>query len=440
MKFSKERLRLGFIIVLLILTTIFLSFYDKVLSFPEELKAIEGKERILELQFPFNVSVRSDNGDLLINGNHLKNKYIVVNLSEPVSLKFLQQGTINLELKMLGLIPLKKIKVNVIPEIKVVPGGHSIGVKLRSDGVIVVGYSNIIGPDSKKYSPGRSSGIQLGDTIVEINKEKILGVEHMAEIINETSGSEVELKIKRNSKIFSINVKPIYNKQEGLYQLGLWVRDIAAGVGTLTFYDPENKVYGALGHIITDIDTGKPIEISEGEIIKAKIAAIEKGERNKPGEKKGVFVQEDKIIGNIQKNTSYGIFGILNQELNNPYYHLIPVGIISEVQEGPAEMLTVIKDDKIERFNIEILKVFHQKNPDNKGMIIKITDKRLIDQTGGIVQGMSGSPIIQKGKLVGAVTHVFVNDPTKGYAVFAEWMVGLAKEYNENSNNTVVNF
>ncbi|MGI6425594.1 MAG: SpoIVB peptidase [Tepidanaerobacteraceae bacterium] len=232
----------------------------------------------------------------------------------------------------------------------------------------------------------------------------------------------------------TIEINPV-KSSTGIYQIGLWVRDIAAGVGTLTFYDPNTGLYGALGHIISDADTGKIIEVGNGEIIRARVASISPGRRNQPGEKRGVFINEEQIIGNIISNTPYGIFGKSYYPFENPLYSTLPVATINQVQEGKATILTVVEGEKIEEYDIEIQKITQQSYPNGKGMIIKIVDQELIKRTGGIVQGMSGSPIIQNGYIVGAVTHVFVNDPTKGYGIFLEWML---QEINKISSNEEV--
>jgi len=435
----RKKTKMHLLLVFILIIFAFLFYYDKISNLPDEFTVIQGDEKVLEFNFPINAKVKSDNFGFLINGSTLNQDNFIVDLSKPISLKFLDQGTTNLEFNI-GFLPIKKIKVDVVPEKNVVPGGHSIGVKLRSNGLIVVGYSNITDCNNRRYSPGKKAGILIGDVLMEINNEKILDVDHMTELVNKAKGSNIEIKLNRDSKILTLSVEPIFNNHDKLYQLGLWVRDVAAGVGTLTFYDPNNMFFAALGHIITDIDTGKPIEISDGEIIKAKVTSIEKGEKNRPGEKKGVFIQESDIIGKIMTNTTFGIYGKLNQKLMNPFYDTIPIAMIEEIQEGPAEILTVIQDDKIEKFRIEIIKIFNQNKPDGKGMIIKVTDPRLLDQTGGIIQGMSGSPIIQKGKLIGAVTHVFVNSPAKGYGIFAEWMLNPITEIDKNCEKAITCF
>lgn len=232
------------------------------------------------------------------------------------------------------------------------------------------------------------------------------------------------MSIKRNGQIVDKQLKPAFDVEDQAWRLGLYIRDSAAGVGTLTFYAPEQGVYGALGHVITDMDTQTAIEVEDGQVLQSSVTSINKSQHGEPGEKRAHFLKEGKILGNVVRNTPFGIFGKMKNVPTHGYDSKpLPVAFAEEVKEGPAEILTVIGGQKVEKFKIDIVHVTKQSSPATKGMVIKITDKRLIENTGGIVQGMSGSPIIQNGKLVGAVTHVFVNDPTSGYGCFIEWML-----------------
>ncbi|CEI84092.1 hypothetical protein J18TS1_40880 [Oceanobacillus oncorhynchi subsp. incaldanensis] len=312
-----------------------------------------------------------------------------------------------------------------LEDVRVVPGGQSIGVQLETKGVLVVGHHQVKMSEGVK-SPGEAAKINIGDTIVEINGQKI---NHMTDIkpIVDHSGKEnkkMQIKLKRGDKYIETNLQPIFDKKENAYKIGLYIRDTAAGIGTMTFYEPETGKYGALGHVISDMDTKKPIDIKQGSIIHSSVTAIEKGDNGLPGEKQASFQTQEKRIGNITKNTDYGIFGVLEKEVNHEKYdETFPVALSHEVKEGPAKILTVVDGEKIEEFDIEIISSVPQKSASTKGMVIQITDPRLLELTGGIVQGMSGSPIIQNDKVIGAVTHVFVNDPTSGYGVHIEWML-----------------
>lgn len=413
---------LGIFLAFIIIFSAFVLDYYRFYDFPDEIRIIEGKKQEIILNVPMIFQLFCDeNNFLTINGSRIKDK-LSLNLKNPFVIQSSKLGTYNLEFRLFGVIPVKKMKVHVLPETRVIPGGHSVGVKLRPNGVIVVGFASVIDENGKRHYPAHEAGIEIGDTIYMANHQKIYQADELSKIVNDDQDKTVVLSIKRNDRIIETNLNAV-KSASGLYQIGLWVRDIAAGVGTLTFYDPQTGYYGALGHIISDADTGKIIEIGEGEIIRAKVTSIEPGRKSQPGEKRGMFVHEDKIIGNILANTPHGIFGKAYIPFQNPFYDSLPIASLTQVHEGKASILTVIYGEKIEKYDIEIQKIMRQTYPEGKGMIIKITDPKLIEKTGGIIQGMSGSPIIQDGYLVGAVTHVFVNDPTKGYGIFAEWMM-----------------
>ncbi|PAV29125.1 SpoIVB peptidase [Virgibacillus profundi] len=321
--------------------------------------------------------------------------------------------------------PIKKVNLSVLDDIEVIPGGQSIGVQLHTLGVLVVGHHVVNGTEGE-LSPGEDAEIQVGDVILEINGEKIEEMEEVKPFVKEAgeSGKTLNITLKRDEKTFKTTLQPVLDKKENEYKIGLYIRDSAAGIGTMTFYEPESKKYGALGHVISDMDTKKPIEIHNGTIVKSSVTSIEKGNNGVPGEKQAKFSTEDNKIGTITKNSPFGIFGKLNEPITNKTHDQpLPIALSHEVKEGPAKILTVVKDEKVEEFDIEIVSSVPQKFPATKGMVIQITDPELLKHTGGIVQGMSGSPIIQDGKIVGAVTHVFVNDPTSGYGVHIEWML-----------------
>ncbi|WP_226667733.1 SpoIVB peptidase [Metabacillus litoralis] len=324
--------------------------------------------------------------------------------------------------------PVKKVGVDVLPDFKVIPGGQSIGVKLNSLGVLVVGHHQINTADGKK-SPGEIAGVEVGDIITNINGTKIEQMSDVTPYIQDAgkTGKPLDLVLKREDEKIKTKLYPLKDENDRSFRIGLYIRDSAAGIGTMTFYDPKSKKYGALGHVISDMDTKKPIVVEDGQIVRSTVTSIEKGSNGNPGEKLARFSEDRKIIGNITRNSAFGIFGELNQDMNNGVMDkAMPIALSNEVKEGPAKILTVVDSDKVEEFEVEVVSSVPQKFPATKGMVIKITDKRLLDKTGGIVQGMSGSPIIQNGKVIGAVTHVFVNDPTSGYGVHIEWMLNEA--------------
>jgi stage IV sporulation protein B len=241
------------------------------------------------------------------------------------------------------------------------------------------------------------------------------------------AGRPVVVDIRRRGRDLRVHVWPTLCRDTGRYRLGVLVRDMTAGVGTLTFHDPASMIYAALGHVISDSETGQPVEVHTGRIVGAYVAQIQPGRRGEPGEKMGTFIEGRSVWGDIQKNNQFGIYGVLNQAAPGGLYRdAMPLGLARQVKVGPAEMLTVIDGDRVESFAVDIRRVYNQARPATKGMIVEVTDARLLQRTGGIVQGMSGSPLIQDGKLIGAVTHVFVNDPTRGYGIFSEWMAAEA--------------
>lgn len=391
---------------------------------PNELRLFAGQMKRLQYGVPVHAEVTVDPHMLRINGS--SSKSLSVDLNEPLSLQSYQSGQTKLQMKLFGTIPFKTVKVNVVPDLRVIPGGQTIGVKVKSAGILVVGHHQVEGADGQKQSPGEAAGLRLGDLIVKINGNPINEVHKVAELTDKAGNDNKPLTVtyKRSGQLNQTSLSPAYDAEDKMWRLGLYIRDSAAGVGTLTFYAPDQSVYGALGHIITDMDTQTPIEVGEGQILQSSVTSINKSQNGEPGQKHAHFVKEGKILGSIERNTPFGIFGKMNETPLHSYSEKsVPVAFAEDVKEGPAQILTVVNGQKVERFNIEITHVSKQSGPATKGLIIKITDKRLLSKTGGIVQGMSGSPIIQNGKLVGAVTHVFVNDPSSGYGCFIEWML-----------------
>ena len=332
-------------------------------------------------------------------------------------------GTFELNLDLFGTIPVKEINVNVIPKTKVVPMGNLIGVKMYTSGVLVVGMSEIEGQDKQKYKPYINSGIEEGDMIVEINNKKVDTTDELIEVVNNSQGQEIQIKYVRDDDEMVTSILPIKNEFNE-YKLGLWVRDAAAGVGTLTFYEPSTGKFAALGHGIVDVDTGGILHIANGELVKSRLVSIKKGEKGDPGEIKG-SIDSAVSIGEIEKNTNFGVFGLVskkvNLDLNNSKEY--EVALRSEIQTGEAEVICELEQGKKKTYKIRIEKVYSSNNYDNKSMLIKIIDDELLEKTGGIIQGMSGSPIIQNGKFVGAITNVLVSDPTTGYAIFGDLMI-----------------
>ncbi|MBQ3408987.1 MAG: SpoIVB peptidase [Clostridia bacterium] len=339
-------------------------------------------------------------------------------------------GSYEINLDLFGTIPVKEINVNVIERTKVIPCGDLIGVKMYTEGAMVVGFSEIEGEDKKIYKPYAQSGIMEGDTIIEINNKKVSNTNDLVELVNSSNGNRINVKYLRGSETVDTTIVPIKNELSE-YKIGLWVRDATAGVGTLTFIEPSTNSFAALGHGIVDIDTGGIFNIANGQLVGSNMVSIKKGKKNDPGEIRGVVNSAD-VIGEISKNTNFGVFGSVANinsftvDSNKEY----EVALRSEIEEGEAELICELENNEKNSYKIKIEKLYTSNNYDNKSMLIKITDERLINKTGGIIQGMSGSPIIQNGKFIGAVTNVLVSDPTTGYAIFGDLMIKQMKMTN----------
>ena len=337
-------------------------------------------------------------------------------------------GNETLSVNLFNTIFLKNVDVSVLPKTTVIPVGSVAGVKLYTNGVLVVGMSEIEGEDRKIYKPYENTGIEEGDTIVKINDNLINSTDELIEKVNMSKGEEVEIEYIHDEETKECSIMPIKTSEEE-YKLGLWVRDSAAGVGTVTFYEPATQHFGALGHGITDIDTGDLLNIASGEFVTAKVLNIKKGEDGNPGKIQGT-VEDQKTIGEITKNTEFGIYGKIEDlsSLNIDTSKEMEVAMREEIQTGKATILCSLDNQTVKEYEIEITKIYRDNNYNNKSMEIKVTDEELIERTGGIIQGMSGSPIIQNGKFVGAVTHVLVNSSTEGYAIFGDLMLKQSKE------------
>lgn len=407
---------IGGILLVSLISLIFFQPIQQYLAIPKTITVFEGQDYSFQKAAPVSAVLGSHHSNITLNQE-----------SHTVSMKASENGKSEMLLEFAG-IPIKKVDVHVLKDFRVIPGGQSIGVKLNTVGVLVVGH-HLINTISGKKSPGEIAGIKIGDIITEINGNKIEKMTDVAPFVQAAGqeGKPLDMVISRESGKITTKLTPLKDKGENIYKLGLYIRDSAAGIGTMTFVHPQSKKYGALGHVISDMDTKQPIVVEDGQIVRSTVTSIEKGSNGDPGEKLARFSSDREIVGNIQKNSPFGIFGEMAKELKNGVMDKpLPIALSHQVKEGPAKILTVVNDDRVEEFDIEIVSTIPQKFPATKGMVIKVTDPKLLKKTGGIVQGMSGSPIIQDGKLIGAVTHVFVNDPTSGYGVHIEWMLNEA--------------
>ena len=340
-------------------------------------------------------------------------------------------GSEKLSVSLFDKLFLKNVDISVLPRTTVIPVGNIAGVKLYTNGVLVVGMSEIEGEDDKLYKPYENTGIEEGDTIVKINNNLIHSTDELIEKINMSNGEQVEIEYIHDEETKECSITPVKTSKEE-YKLGLWVRDSAAGVGTVTFYEPSTQRFGALGHGITDIDTGDLLNIASGEFVTAKVLNIKKGEDGNPGKIQGT-VEEQETIGEITKNTEFGIYGKIQDlsSLNINTNREMEVALRDEIEIGKAMILCSLDNQTVGEYEIEITKIYKDNNYNNKSMEIKVIDEKLIEKTGGIIQGMSGSPIIQNGKFIGAVTHVLVNSSTEGYAIFGDLMLKQSKEVEQ---------
>lgn len=344
-----------------------------------------------------------------------------VDLGRTVVVKANQVDQYKLNLKLFGMIPLKEVDVEVIQDIRLKPAGIPIGIYVKTKGVLIVGVGEFEGEDGQTLSPGKYV-FQTGDYILEINDQEINEKKELVEIIDHCEGQELFFTIQRGESILEIKARPEQNKN-GEYKMGIWVRDNAQGVGTMTYID-ENGCFGALGHGINDIDTGTLMSLAKGTLYHTEIIGITRGSTGAPGELTGFIEYDDKnIMGSITDNTAKGIFGICTPETEqSALYDYLPLGLKQEIKKGEAQIICSLGGEA-EVYDVEIVDINLENDNVNRGIVIKITDPDLLAVTGGIVQGMSGSPIIQDGRLVGAVTHVLVQDPTRGYGIFIEEML-----------------
>lgn len=322
------------------------------------------------------------------------------------------------DIKLLGIIPVKTTSIIQSKPKKVSVSGESFGIKLYTDGVIIVGIRDVE-TDKGKCNPAKEAGLEKGDIIIEINGKKVYSADSVTDILNDNNGKDYKITVKRNGNYKEFLLKPAYSSSQGCYKVGLWVRDSTAGVGTITYYDKSNNTVSALGHPITDVDTNEIMPILDGEAVRATVTKIYKSKAGEAGSLCCEFTND--IIGTLKKNCQSGIYGKYTCTLKNTYEY--EVASPNEIVRGPVQILCTIDSGKAKFYNAQISRISYRENKKGKNMVVKITDECLLEKTGGIVQGMSGSPIIQNGKLVGALTHVIVDSPEKGYAIFAQDMV-----------------
>ena len=399
-------------LLLVFFLLIIYSYTLAITNLPDELVVFEGETIFMKTLLGLNIKLNAETMETSSNSSQSLTK---------------QAGKSTLEVSLFDSINIKNVNVDVLPKTTVIPVGNIAGVKLYTNGVLVVGMSEIEGYDNKKYKPYENKGIKEGDTIVKIDEKLINSTEDLIETVNNSQGRDIKVQYIHQEETKECSISPV-KTSNSQYKLGLWVRDSAAGVGTVSFYEPTSKTFGALGHGITDIDTNELINIASGEFVTTRILNITKGESGNPGKIQGT-VENQTNIGKIYKNSKFGIYGKVDNisSLNIDTSKEMEVALREEIKTGKATILCSLDNQQPQEYEIEIEKINKENNYDNKSMQIKITDQKLLEKTGGIIQGMSGSPVIQNGKFVGAVTHVLVNDPTKGYAVFGDIMLKQSK-------------
>ena len=331
------------------------------------------------------------------------------------------------DLKIFGVIPFSTVNVEVVDEMYVQVLGNPFGMKIYTDGVLVIESADIV-TKSGKANPAAAAGIKVGDYIKSVNGQTVTCNEDLLQMVTQSDGGAMNFEVMRDGKGFSCKVKPVIDNESGLYRIGIWVRDSSAGIGTLTFYSPSTDVVCGLGHGICDADTEILLEVERGELVESDIVEVEKGSAGNPGALKGKLTYNS--IADVSLNCEAGVYGIAKQDINAT--NLTEVALKQEVYDGKAQILCTVNGDTPKLYSCEIKRT-GDKAAKTQNLVVTVTDKELINATGGIVQGMSGSPILQDGKLVGALTHVLVDDSKTGYGIHAENMLETAQSVAENN-------
>lgn len=369
-------------------------------SLPDALTLTSGQKFVVQTGLP--MLAASDGGAVSV----------LASQDERVTISAEADGQTSVTFSLLGLIPVHETRVNVVEERTLIPGGQAVGVALKTRGVLVVS-------DAAK---GRA--LRAGDVILSADGKNVESTKALSEQVGTAQTDTVRLEVLRGGQTITVDAQAEPDPSDGRRKLGVWVRDSTAGVGTLTYIDPANQAYGALGHAIVDADTGRLLAAREGAILHASIVGVTKGQSGKAGELKGNFLKAGEQIGSLMENCEYGIYGVLDDMPENLLYPQgLRAGARSAVHTGTASIIATVDADGPQEYGVEIVRCFAQSEPSQKGMILRVTDERLLEKTGGIVQGMSGSPILQDGRIIGAVTHVYLSDATQGYGMYIEWML-----------------
>lgn len=383
---------------------------------PDDLTLIEGEKTEIATQLPISAKTEESVNVLGVTTKPLADAFHL-ELGSSIMANPIQVGTTKVTFYLCNALPIKTIEATVIPKITLVPVGKTVGVSLDTKGLLVLGTGQVCVEGNETVEPCKGV-LKTGDLLLKANGKELVNKETFIDVVNESKGEGIDVLLERKGSQKRVTIKPVYSQGEQAFKLGVWVRDSIQGIGTITFFDPKNNHFGALGHGVYDVDTGELMVIKNGSIIPSQLTDIIKGEKGEPGELAGI-IQRGESLGEVTKNTEVGIYGTLD-EPNAFQGTALPIALKQEIKIGKAEILSNIEGEKIDKFEIEIESIG---KGSGKDMMIRVTDKRLLEKTGGIVQGMSGSPIIQNGQLIGAVTHVLVNDPERGYGTFIETML-----------------
>lgn len=394
------------------------SYYLVDSSIPSVIHVRAESEESLELRIP----ARGEIVNVSRQGNsNIPNGAVTIDLSRPLTLKTGNTDDLQMQVKLFGILPFKQVGIRVIEDRELIPVGVPIGIYVKTEGVLVVGTGEFASQGAGKVSPAKNI-LKSGDYVIKLNGTEVTGKDDLIMRIENCGGEEQLLTIRRDAETYDVKIKPEKDRT-GKYKIGVWVRDNAQGVGTMTYID-ENGNFGALGHGINDVDTSTLMEMNDGTLYQTEIISIRKGAAGQPGEMTGMIVySDDRILGDITSNSTRGIFGKCNQKaLALGTEDALPIGLKQEIEKGPAQILCTV-DGTTRYYDIEITELHLDHDNVNRGIELRVTDPELLSVTGGIVQGMSGAPIIQKEKFVGAVTHVLVQDSTRGYGIFIENML-----------------
>ncbi len=408
--------------MLLFLLSAGLSYVYLNRSVPDQVNIVQGEQEFIRFPLLFHSTLEMKDKEVSLgNPSDIPSSQIRISGNEPFQMLGMKEGSYQMEVRLFGFLKVKDVQVDVVDESYVIPCGTPVGIYLKSDGILVIGTGTLTGADGMEVEPAYGI-LRSGDYIEAINGKPLSKKEELVEAVNQAGTERVTLKIRRGEEEMTIAMNPAEDK-DGTYKLGAWVRDDTQGIGTMTYLDLNGR-FGALGHGISDSDIGGVVEIQEGALYETQILGIEKGSSGNPGVMSGIiYYGPGSKLGEIDANTETGIFGTAgNSLISRTSASPIPVGYRQDVKTGPALLRSSVSG-QVKDYQIEIRKVDYSANHRTKSIVFEVTDQDLLTLTGGVIQGMSGSPIIQDDKLVGAVTHVLVQDPSKGYGIFIEEML-----------------